>query len=101
MVKCFHRQLKTAFKAYLNSTHWTEPLPIILLSISAVVKQDLGCSAAEIVYGTTLRPPAAFSAHNKGQPGTNGLCTKPKETNAKPASSSSSFQSTRAGTCSV
>ena len=60
MVKRFHRQLKTAFKAYLNSTQWTEPLPIILLSISTVVKQDLGCFAAEIVYGTTFRPPGAF-----------------------------------------
>ena len=47
MVEHFHRQLKTAFKAYPNSTQWTEALPIILLSIRAAVKQDLRDSAAK------------------------------------------------------
>ena len=60
MVEHFHRQLKTVFKAYPNSTQWTEALPIILLGVRAAVKQDLGCSAAKMAYGTTLHLRGAF-----------------------------------------
>ena len=60
MVECFHRQLKAAFKAYPNSTQWIEALPVFLLGIRTALKQDLGCSAPEMVYGTTLCLPGAF-----------------------------------------
>ena len=36
---------------------WTETLPLVLLGIRTAVKTDIGCSAAELVYGTTLRLP--------------------------------------------
>ena len=71
MVECFHRQLKAAFKAYPNLTQWIEALPVFLLGIRTALKQDLGCSAAEMVYGTTLCLPGAFlnpQANNNLEP---------------------------------
>ena len=34
-----------------------EPIPLVLLGIRTAVKDDLKCSTAEMVYGTTLRFP--------------------------------------------
>ena len=59
VVELFHRQLKGAYKAYPQWTEF-EALPVILLGIKTAVKQDLGCSAAGMCYGTTLRLPGAF-----------------------------------------
>lgn len=59
MVKRFHRQLKSALAA-AEERSWTEALPLILLGIWTAVKTDIGCSAAELVYGTTLRLPGEF-----------------------------------------
>ena len=35
-------------------------LPLILLGIRTTHKQDLDCTSAELVYGTTLRLPGQF-----------------------------------------
>jgi hypothetical protein len=51
LVERFHRQLKAA---------WAESLPLVLLGIRTALKKDLGCSKAELVYGTTLRLPGEF-----------------------------------------
>ena len=53
IVERFHRQLKTSLKARLNGPNWRDELPIIMLGIRTSVKEDLNCSAAELVYGTT------------------------------------------------
>ena len=42
------------------TVRWTDSLPLILLGIGAALKQDLNCSTAELVYGTTLRVPGEF-----------------------------------------
>ena len=55
IIECFHRQLKAALKAHMSSSHWTE-----ILSSWMSLKTDLQCSAAELVYGTTLRVPGQF-----------------------------------------
>jgi cleavage and polyadenylation specificity factor subunit 1 len=60
IIERFHRQLKAAFKSYPHPNHWTDSLPIILLGIRTAIKQDIGCSSAEMVYGTSLRLPGAF-----------------------------------------
>jgi len=52
----FDRQLKASLKAHAN-TRWTESLPIILQGIRTVVKSNLWCCAAELVFGTTLKLP--------------------------------------------
>ena len=59
LVERFHRQLKAAQP---NPTQWTESLPLVLLGIRTAVKEDTHCTAAELVYGTTLRLPGEFVA---------------------------------------
>ena len=60
LVERFHRQLKAALKAQPNADNWVENLPMVLLGIRTALKEDLQCSTAEMVYGTTLRLPAEF-----------------------------------------
>ena len=67
LVERFHRQLKAGLKAIPNPIHWVNALPMILLGIRTSLKQDIGCCAAELVYGTTLRLPGEFFHSNKDQ----------------------------------
>ena len=60
LIDCFHSQVKAALKSQPDPTQWTEALPIVLLSIRTALKEDLHCTAAEMVYGTTLRLPGEF-----------------------------------------
>ena len=60
MVERFHRQLKAALKAQLLPHAWMDSLPLILLGIRTAVKEDISSTAAEMVYGTTLRLPGEF-----------------------------------------
>ena len=57
LVERFHRQLKASLKACRNPSGWVDALPLVLLGLRTALKQDLGCSTAELVYGTTLRVP--------------------------------------------
>ena len=61
LVERFHHQLKSSLKAHDNQ-RWIETLPVVLLGIRTAVKSDLGCCAAELVFGTTIRLPGEFVA---------------------------------------
>ena len=61
MIKCFHRQLKAAIMAHESPNPWTLTLPAILLCVRSAIKELLGRSAAEMVYGTTLSLPGEFT----------------------------------------
>ena len=61
MVERFHRQLKTAIMVHESPNPWTTTLPAVLLGACSAVKELLGRSAVEIVYGATLRLPGEFS----------------------------------------
>lgn len=58
-IERFHRTLKTAITAY-GEARWTEVLPSVLLGLRTALKEDLGCTAAHLVYGMTLRLPGEF-----------------------------------------
>ena len=60
MVERFHRQLKAALKCQPLPSNWVSSLPLILLGIRTTLKEDLQCTVAEMVYGTTLRLPGEF-----------------------------------------
>nr|XP_054767000.1 uncharacterized protein LOC129274180 [Lytechinus pictus] len=62
IVERFHRQLKAALRAQFDHSKWQEFLPIALLGIRTTVKEDLGCTPAELVYGTTLKVPGQLVA---------------------------------------
>nr|VZI24963.1 unnamed protein product [Spirometra erinaceieuropaei] len=55
MIKRFHRQLKAYLGAAADPENSTEHHPLVLLSIHCDFKADLDCSAAELVFGATVR----------------------------------------------
>ncbi|KAG7307845.1 hypothetical protein JYU34_006448 [Plutella xylostella] len=55
MVERMHRQLKAALMCH-NET-WCKALPLVLLGIRSSLKEDLGFSSAELLYGEPLRLP--------------------------------------------
>ncbi|CAH8578282.1 unnamed protein product [Schistosoma bovis] len=59
LVERFHRQLKASLSA-ANVSQWTDALPLVLLGIRNAVKADIGYTASQLVYGTTLRLPGEF-----------------------------------------
>ncbi|CAI2736261.1 unnamed protein product [Schistosoma spindalis] len=59
LVERFHRQLKASLSAS-NISQWTDALPLVLLGIRNAVKSDIGYTASQLVYGTTLRLPGEF-----------------------------------------
>ncbi|KMQ82461.1 retrovirus-like pol polyprotein [Lasius niger] len=61
LVENAHRPLKAVLKACL-SERWTENLPTVLLGLRTVLREELGATTAELVYGTTLRLPGEFFA---------------------------------------
>ena len=58
-IERFHRTLKSALRAKENPK-WMDTLPLVLLGIRVTFKEDLKCSPAEMVYGTTLKLPGEF-----------------------------------------
>lgn len=60
IIERFHQTFESALKAQSSSSKWIETLPLALLGIRAALKTDLQCSAAELVYGRTLRLPGEF-----------------------------------------
>ncbi|BHF74239.1 hypothetical protein SprV_0401732400 [Sparganum proliferum] len=57
MVERFHRQLKASLRAAGDPENWTDHLLLVLLGIRSALKPDLDCSAAELVFGSTVRLP--------------------------------------------
>ena len=53
-------QPKAALAAQPDPTKWSEYLPIVLLGLRSMIKEDIKSTAAEMVYGTTLRLPGEF-----------------------------------------
>ena len=60
LIERFHRQLKASLKAHPTPTNWIDSLPMVLLGIRTALKDDIQCTTAELVYGTTLRLPGEF-----------------------------------------
>ena len=60
MVERTHRHLKAAIMSRDDPHSWMTALPVVLLGIRAAMKSDLGCSSADLVFGTPLRLPGEF-----------------------------------------
>lgn len=59
MVERFHRDFKAAIRCQASDA-WVEKLPMVLLGLRATLREDLGASVAEFVYGAVLRLPGEF-----------------------------------------
>ena len=57
LVERMHRRLKEALKTRLVGPNWFDHLPWVLLGLRTTVKDDLGCSPAELVYGSPIAIP--------------------------------------------
>ncbi|BHF67662.1 hypothetical protein SprV_0301069000 [Sparganum proliferum] len=60
LVERLHRQLKPALMSQTESATCSVNLPLVLSGIRSSVKEDIQCTAAELVYGTPLRLPGEF-----------------------------------------
>ncbi|BHF77219.1 hypothetical protein SprV_0502032300 [Sparganum proliferum] len=47
-----------------DPSRWSDHLPLVMLSLSSTLKADIGCTAADLVYGTSLRLPDVVIDHN-------------------------------------
>ncbi|GFY56799.1 integrase catalytic domain-containing protein [Trichonephila inaurata madagascariensis] len=59
LVERTHRSLKAALMAHAAPC-WTKVLAFVLLGLHSVIKEDFNATAAELVYGTTIRLPIGF-----------------------------------------
>nr|VZI15661.1 unnamed protein product [Spirometra erinaceieuropaei] len=46
--------------AQSDPSRWSDHLPLVLLSLRSTLKADIGCTAADLVYGTSLRLPGDY-----------------------------------------
>jgi transposase InsO family protein len=60
LVERFHRQLKEALRARLETGDWYSQLPWVMMGLRADPKEDCGLSSAELVYGEPLTLPGEF-----------------------------------------
>ena len=65
MIERVHRQIKAALKAKLEGPNWVDELPWVMLGIRTTPKEDLGVSAAELVYGAPLTVPGVFLQYKR------------------------------------
>ena len=67
MCERFHRTLKAALRA-TQPAQWCDALPIILLTLRATAKEDIGHSPAELVFGEEPRLPNQFQEAPTDEP---------------------------------
>lgn len=66
MVERLHRQLKAAIECH-ESDDWIEVLPVVMMGMRAAFKPDVGATAAELVFGETIRLPGEFLASSSSE----------------------------------
>lgn len=59
LIERFHRTMKAAIKCH-NNESWTQTLPLIMLGLRDVFKDDIKATPAEMLYGTNLKLPGDF-----------------------------------------
>lgn len=60
LIERWHRTVKAALKCHCDRENWVDTLPIVLLGLRSTVKEDIGSTPAELLYGSTLRLPGEF-----------------------------------------
>ena len=56
MIERFHRSLKTVLCAQLAGSDWFPHLPLVLLGLRSVSKEDTGFSVSKAVFGLVTIP---------------------------------------------
>lgn len=71
MIERFHRTIKASIEC--TGANWLQALPSVLMGHRATVKNDLGASPAEMLYGCTIRLPGEFIEDTQSVPQTEFL----------------------------
>lgn len=66
LIERFHRTLKTSLTC-VDAKRWSDKLPLVLLGLRTAVRDDIGCSVAEMLYGQQLRIPGEFLEPEKSE----------------------------------
>lgn len=59
IIERWHRSLKAAIKCH-NTSNWCDVLPLVMLGLRTVVKDNSDVTPADLVFGSKLRIPAEF-----------------------------------------
>ncbi|KAI8434016.1 hypothetical protein MSG28_012167 [Choristoneura fumiferana] len=59
LVERLHRQLKAALKCH-NNVSWSDDLPVVMMGLRAVYKEDIDATPAEMIFGQNIRLPGEF-----------------------------------------
>ena len=57
MIEQFHHSLKSALRSRLASSDWVLHLPLVMLGLRMVPKDDTGLSVSKVIYGSPLNVP--------------------------------------------
>ena len=60
MVEWFHCSLKSALSSRIASSDWVLHLPLVMLGLRTVPKDDTGLSVSKVFYGSPLTVPGEF-----------------------------------------
>ena len=60
MIERFHRSLKSYLRVRASDSDWVSHLPLVMLGLRSVPKEDTGFSVSEAVYGSPLTIPGEF-----------------------------------------
>ena len=63
MIERFHRSLKSSLQARLVGSNWVAHLPLVMLGLRSLLKEDSGFFPAEAVYGSNLSLSQASSSN--------------------------------------
>ena len=67
LVERFNKDIKVGLTTSADPHGWSDHLPLVLLALRCQLKPDINASAAEMVYGTTLRLPGDFIITNEDE----------------------------------
>lgn len=59
IIERFHRVLKASIKCHTEK-NWADKLPLILLALRNTIKEDIGATPAQFVFGETVQLPGCF-----------------------------------------
>jgi transposase InsO family protein len=68
LVERFHCRIKDSLKAKCQVSSWSIELAWTMLGIQTTLKEDLGTTSAELVFGEQLTVPREFVGHGQGEP---------------------------------
>ena len=58
LIERFHRSLKDSLRATGGPHNWLKRLPMVMLGLHTAIKEDIGLSSSDLLYGCSLRLPA-------------------------------------------